>query len=77
MAYTPGQGYKDGYHDRHSGTKSRCPYGSGTTDDPYWREYKEGYADADRRIMDDARNSITENKKFLSETDPWTIGSDE
>jgi hypothetical protein len=70
MSYTPGQGYRDGYDDRHNGVKSRCPFGCGTTDDPYWTEYKEGYADADRKIMEDARRSINENKKFLTE-DKW------
>lgn len=65
--YTPGQGYKDGHSDRTNGHRSRCPYGSGTTDDPYWREYKEGYADADMRILENARRSMREDTKFLSE----------
>jgi hypothetical protein len=77
MSYTPGKGYRDGYNDRLGGQKSRCPFGSGTTDDPYWREYKEGYADADRKVMEDARSSINDKTRFLRETDPWSIGSNE
>jgi len=67
MNYNPGQGYRDGYSDRKSGSRSRCPFGSGTTDDPYWREYKEGYADADMKILEDARRGMKEQNQFLSE----------
>ena len=67
MSYTAGQGYRDGYNDRQSGSRSRCPFRSGTTDDPYWREYKAGYADADREILEDARRGVKEKNQFLSE----------
>ena len=67
MNYNAGQGYRDGYSDRQGGSRSRCPFGSGTTDDPYWREYKQGYADADMKILEDARRGMKEQNQFLSE----------
>ena len=67
MSYTPGKGYRDGYNDRHGGLQSRCPFGSGTTDDPYWTEYKQGYAEADRKIMQEARKSVQSESKFLAD----------
>ena len=73
MTYSAGQGYKDGHGDRTDGRSSRNPYGSGTSDDPYWREYKTGYFEADREIMENARRTVKEEKKFLAEDDRWSV----
>lgn len=73
ISYTAGQGYRDGHRDRNNGNVNRNLLDDVTTNDPYWREYKEGYGDADRKIMEDARRSVVnENKKYLAD-DPWSV----
>lgn len=74
MTYSAGQGYRDGFNDRQDGKPSRNPYGSGTTNDPYWSEYKTGYFESDREIMEIARRTMKEEKKFLAEDDRWSVG---
>ena len=63
--YIPGQGYKDGYQDRMTGLADRSV--SYAVTQPYWAEYKQGYAEAERRIIEQAKQGITESKRFLSE----------
>lgn len=76
MSYEPGKGYRDGWEDRHFGKPNMAPmgWGNATTDDSvYWDEYKQGYADASKRIVEDARRTISDmkadlNKRFLTES---------
>ena len=63
--YIPGQGYKDGYQDRMNGLADRSV--AYATSQPYWAEYRQGYAEAERNIIERARQGISENKRFLSE----------
>jgi hypothetical protein len=70
VTYSPGQGYKDGWNDRQAGKPTAAPmgWGSATTDTSvYWEEYRIGYADASHRILDDAKRSIREMKKEISQ----------
>jgi hypothetical protein len=70
VIYSPGQGYKDGWNDRHAGKANAAPmgWGSATTDKSvYWEEYRIGYAEASRRILDDAKRSIEEMKRDISQ----------
>ncbi len=68
--YTPGKGYKDGWNDRHEGKPKACPtqWGNATTDNGvYWDEYRIGYADASRKILENAKRSIEEMKQDISQ----------
>lgn len=68
--YTPERGYQDGWKDRHEGKPSRSPINFGWSSDnssPYWEEYRIGYDEACKKILEDARKSIQEDKQFLAE----------
>lgn len=75
MTYEPGRGYTVGWHDRHYGKPNISPtdWGNATSDDKvYWEEYRQGYADASKKIIDEAKKVIREmgrdiNKRFLTE----------
>lgn len=62
--YVPGQGYKDGYEDRMSGKQNR--FLINFSEEHYWQEYKLGYEEASRRVLEDARHSVN-SKSFLVE----------
>lgn len=76
MTYEQGKGYRDGWEDRHFGKPNAAPmgWGSATTDDAvYWDEYKVGYADASKKIVQEARRTIADMKneldnRFLTES---------
>jgi hypothetical protein len=34
---------------------------------PYWSEYKQGYAEAERKIIEAAKQGLAEGKTFLTE----------
>lgn len=74
-SYIPGQGYKDGYQDRMNGLADRSV--SYASSQPYWSEYKQGYREAERNIIEKAKQGITESKKFLTENSRWAEGKDE
>jgi hypothetical protein len=63
--YTPGQGYRDGYMDRQQGKPnlSLLEVGLLENNNPYWDEYKLGYSEASRKIIEDARDGL--GKQFL------------
>ena len=63
--YIAGQGYKDGYQDRMTGKTNRSVI-SLEPDSPYWEEYKVGYSEASRRIIEDARSKV-DTRDFLIE----------
>ena len=70
VIYSPGKGYRDGWDDRHNGKPNASPmgWGSATTDKAvYWEEYRIGYADASRKILEDAKRSIDEMRKDISQ----------
>lgn len=70
VIYFPGQGYKDGWSDRQAGKPNASPmgWGSATSDKTvYWEEYRIGYAEASRKILEDAKRSIEEMKKDISQ----------
>lgn len=70
VIYFPGQGYKDGWNDRQAGKPNASPvgWGSATSDKTvYWEEYRIGYAEASRKILEDAKRSIEEMKKDISQ----------
>jgi hypothetical protein len=75
QSYIPGQGYKDGYQDRMNGLADRSI--SYASSQPYWSEYKQGYREAERNIIEKAKQGITESKKFLTENSRWAEGKDE
>ena len=75
QGYIPGQGYKDGYQDRMNGLADRSI--SYASSQPYWSEYKQGYREAERNIIEKAKQGITESKKFLTENSRWAEGKDE
>lgn len=66
MNYAPGKGYRDGYSDRQQGKPNLSLIETTLLENnnPYWNEYKLGYADADRKIIDEARSSVN-GKTFL------------
>jgi len=66
MNYTPGKGYRDGFSDRQQGKPnlSLIEFGVLENRNPYWDEYKLGYSEADRKIIEDARSSVN-GKTFL------------
>lgn len=70
VIYFPGQGYKDGWNDRQAGKPNASPvgWGSATSDKTvYWEEYRIGYAEASRKILEDAKKSIEEMKRDISQ----------
>jgi len=63
--YIPGLGYQEGYSDRMSGFANR---GAGhPVSEPFWSEYAQGYAEAERKVIEAAKQGIVEGKTFLSE----------
>lgn len=69
-SYTPGKGYKDGWNDRYAGKPKTYPmeWDTAKTDhDIYCDEYRIGYADASRKILEDAKRSIEEMKQGISQ----------
>jgi hypothetical protein len=66
-SYTAGQGYRDGWNDRIDGRPSRNTDATVAADFPYWKEYSEGYKDAESDVMEQARQSVLKHKRFLSE----------
>jgi len=71
--YEAGQGYRDGWNDRHEGEANRCPInGCATSDDLYWNEYRIGYSEACKQVLEDARKTIGEMKQFLAEDVDFT-----
>lgn len=68
--YIPGQGYTDGYQDRSNGLANRSVVYAQTNPylyDPYWSDYSQGYAEAERRIIEQAKQGIQESKRYLAE----------
>jgi hypothetical protein len=65
--YTPGQGYKDGYNDRMNGLSNKAESKFGFSKTAYDQEYLSGYAEADRKILENARKEVTEDRKYLAE----------
>jgi hypothetical protein len=65
--YTPGQGYKDGFNDRMSGLPNKAESKFGFSKTAYDREYLTGYDDAERRVLENARNEVNEQRKYLTE----------
>jgi hypothetical protein len=60
--YKPGEGYDKGFSCRMNGGElpNQAIFGM----DPYWKEYKTGWEDADNKIISEARdrNSCTKPK---------------
>ena len=51
--YTPGEGYDKGYKCRMNG--GELPNQALFTPDPFWKEYRTGWEDADTKIVNEAR----------------------
>ena len=66
--YTPGQGYKDGFNDRMNGLPNKAEAKFGFSKTAYDQEYLSGYAEAHRRILENAQREVNENKRYLAET---------
>jgi len=64
-SYTPGQGYKEGYNDRMNGLADRSI--THATTEVFWMEYRQGYMQAERNIIEKARHEVNESRRFLSE----------
>jgi hypothetical protein len=66
--YIPGKGYRDGYQDRQQGKPNLSIIETSILENQsqYWEEYKLGYSEASKRIIEDARSTINE-KIFLVE----------
>jgi len=60
--YKPGEGYDKGFTTRMNG--GELPNQAVFSIDPYWKEYKTGWEDADLKIINEARqrNSCTSKK---------------
>jgi hypothetical protein len=60
--YKPGEGYDKGFNTRMLG--GELPNQAVFSIDPYWKEYKTGWEDADLKIINEARqrNSCTSKK---------------
>ena len=65
--YTPGQGYKDGFNDRMGGMPNKAESKFGFSKTAYDHEYLTGYADAERKILENARKDVSEGKTYLAE----------
>lgn len=63
--YIPGLGYGEGYSDRMSGFANRSA--GHPVSEPFWSEYAQGYAEAERKVIEAAKQGIVEGKTFLSE----------
>jgi len=63
--YVPGKGYHDGYKDREQGKPNLGILESSILENHnmYWEEYKMGYAEANRKIIEEARSNL--DRKFL------------
>ena len=61
--YIPGHAYKQGHQARISGRDMPDSGNVGV----YWDEYRAGWFDANRGIIESARKDITENKQFLQD----------
>jgi hypothetical protein len=68
MSYTPGQGYKDGFNDRMSGLENKCANKFGFSKTAYDQEYITGYSDAERRVLENARKEVNEDRRYLAES---------
>jgi len=68
MMYTAGQGYKDGFNDRMSGLPNKGEQKFGFSKTPYDQEYITGYSDAERRVLENARKEVNEDRKYLAES---------
>lgn len=60
--YTPGEGYDKGFNCRMNG--GELPNQAVFSIDPFWKEYKTGWEDADNKIINEARerNACTKPK---------------
>jgi len=63
--YIPGLGYQEGYSDRMSGFANRST--GHPVSEPFWSEYAQGYGEAERKVIEAAKQGIVEGKTFLSE----------
>ena len=63
--YIPGLGYGEGYSDRMSGFANRST--GHPVSEPFGSEYAQGYAEAERKVIEAAKQGIVEGKTFLSE----------
>ena len=63
--YIPGQGFKDGYSDRMAGRANKSV--TQAQSQPYWSEYHQGYAEAEKKIVFNAAQGMNESKIFLTE----------
>jgi hypothetical protein len=63
--YKPGLGYTHGYEARNEGKEMPSSFESG----PYWDEYRAGWFDAHRVILETARREYDINKNKLQEND--------
>lgn len=64
-SYIPGGGYKEGYNDRMNGLADRSI--THATTEPFWMEYRQGYMQAEKNIIEKARQEVNESRRFLAE----------
>jgi len=73
--YVPGKAYNEGWQDRYSGKLERSWNSMGGSRSPYWEEYQQGYADASKEIIDNARTAVKKNtNEGKSESQTFLFG---